>query len=96
MSHEVNVVVWSKQGRSYCDEVKGYLREKAVAYETIDVTERDELRDVLPQAKYGIRHVPVVEIGAGDSRVYQAVTQVGIEHVERALADYEGKKGERK
>lgn len=40
MSHEVNVVVWSKQGCSYCDEVKGYLREKAVAYETIDVTER--------------------------------------------------------
>ncbi len=92
MSHEVNVVVWSKQGRSYCDEVKGYLRENAVAYETIDVTERDELSDV-SQTKYGIRHVPVVEIGAGDSRVYQAVTQVGIEHVERALADYEGKKG---
>ncbi|AHC43646.1 MULTISPECIES: glutaredoxin family protein [Bacillus] len=95
MSHEVNVVVWSKQGCSYCDEVKGFLREKAVAYETIDVTERDELRDVL-QTKYGIRHVPVVEIGSGDSRVYQAVTQVGIDHVERALADYEGKKGERK
>lgn len=55
----------------------------------------DELRDVL-QTKYGIRHVPVVEIGSGDSRVYQAVTRVGIEHVERALADYEGKKGERK
>ncbi|CDG27274.1 putative redoxin [Bacillus velezensis UCMB5113] len=89
--------MWSGANRAvaYCDEVKGYLREKAIAYETIDVTERDELRDVL-QMKYGIRHVPVVELGSGDSRVYQAVTQVGIEHVERALADYEGKKGERK
>ncbi len=63
MSHEVNVVVWSKQGCSYCDEVKGYLREKAVAYETIDVTERDEMRDVL-QAKYGIRHVPSLKSAA--------------------------------
>ncbi|MCR9039489.1 glutaredoxin family protein [Bacillus sp. L381] len=95
MSHEVNVVVWSKKGCTYCDEVKGYFREKAIAYETIDVTERDELRDVL-QTKYGIRHVPVVEIGSGDSRMYQAVTQVGIEYVERALADYKEIKGERK
>lgn len=95
MSDSVNVVIWSKKGCGYCDEVKGYLHDQAIAYEDIDVTEHDELRDVL-HAKYGVRHVPVVEIGSRDSHVYQAVTKIGIEHVEQALDDYAQVKGEEK
>lgn len=83
MANNQSIVVWSKQGCSYCNEVKTYLEEKGLAYHTIDVTENDDRRDIL-DAKYGVRHVPVVEIGQGN--VYRAVTEVGIEHLEKALA----------
>lgn len=79
------VVVWSKQGCSYCNEVKTYLEEKNISYQTVDVTEHDDRRDIL-EAKYGVRHVPVVEIGSGTA--FEAVTEVGIEHLEKALAKY--------
>lgn len=84
MTKQQSIVVWSKQGCSYCNEVKTYLEERDIAYETIDVTEQDDRRDIL-EAKYGVRHVPVVEIGEGN--VYTAVTEVGIEHLEKALAE---------
>lgn|SRR5690606_37190557 len=82
LANNLSIVVWSKQGCSYCTEVKTYLHEKGLAFQTIDVTEKDDRRDIL-QAKYGVRHVPVVEIGQGN--VYEAVTEVGIEHLEKAL-----------
>lgn len=82
MTQDLSVVVWSKKGCSYCDEVKQYLTEQDIAYQTIDVTDHDEFRDIL-DIKYGVRHVPVVEIGAGD--VYSGVTKVGLEHVQNAL-----------
>ncbi|MCY7767246.1 MULTISPECIES: glutaredoxin family protein [Bacillus] len=85
MSDVVNIVVWSKKGCSYCEEVKNYLNEKGLSFQNIDVSEKEELRDIL-QAKYGIRHVPVVEIGNGNQ--YQGVTEIGIEHLELALAKY--------
>ncbi|MER0466899.1 glutaredoxin family protein [Bacillus cabrialesii subsp. cabrialesii] len=85
MTDVVNIVVWSKKGCSYCKEVKNYLDEKGVAFQNIDVSEKEELRDIL-QAKYGIRHVPVVEIGS--SNQYQGITEIGIEHLDRALAMY--------
>ncbi|MCY7980141.1 glutaredoxin family protein [Bacillus inaquosorum] len=85
MSDVVNIVVWSKKGCSYCGEVKNYLNEKGLSFQNIDVSEKEELRDIL-QAKYGIRHVPVVEIGNGNH--YQGVTEIGIEHLELALAKY--------
>ena len=56
--------------------------EKGINYETVDVTHHDERRDIL-EIKYGVRHVPVVEIGQGD--VYEGVTKVGIEHIEAVL-----------
>lgn len=85
MANSQSIVVWSKQGCSYCNEVKIYLEEHGLAYQTIDITQKDDHRDVL-EAKYGVRHVPVVEIGQGN--VYEAVTEVGIDHLEKALAKY--------
>ncbi|WP_026576211.1 glutaredoxin family protein [Bacillus sp. UNC438CL73TsuS30] len=82
MGKELSVVVWAKEGCHYCGEVKQYLQDKGIKYETVDVTHHDERRDIL-KIKYGVRHVPVVEIGQGD--VYEGVTKVGIEHLEKVL-----------
>jgi glutaredoxin 3 len=82
MSKELSVVVWAKEGCHYCAEVKHYLQEKGIEYKTVDVTNDDERRDIL-DIKYGVRYVPVVEIGQGE--VYEGVTKVGIEHLEKAL-----------
>ncbi|MEH7120656.1 glutaredoxin family protein, partial [Neobacillus vireti] len=82
MSQELSVVVWAKVGCHYCGEVKQYFEDKGIKYNTIDVTHHDERRDIL-EIKYGVRHVPVVEIGQGD--VYEGVTKVGIEHIEAVL-----------
>ncbi len=85
MSKELSVVVWSKEGCHYCGEVKNFLEGKRIKYETIDVTHHDERRDIL-EVKYGVRHVPVVEVGQNE--VYEGVTKVGIEHLERVLEKY--------
>ncbi|MBV7318492.1 glutaredoxin family protein [Bacillus halotolerans] len=85
MSDFVNVVVWSKKGCIYCEEVKNYLHEKAIAFQNIDVSEKEELRDIL-QVKYGVRHVPVVEVGGGNR--YEGITEIGIKNLELALANY--------
>ncbi|MEH7082536.1 glutaredoxin family protein [Neobacillus drentensis] len=85
MSKPLSVVVWSKQGCHYCTEVKQFLEEKQVIYQTIDVTNHDEYRDIL-DVKYGIRHVPVVEIG--QDGIYQGVTEVGVNHLEKALNSF--------
>ncbi|WP_141430900.1 glutaredoxin family protein [Bacillus sp. 03113] len=83
MGFNKNVVVWSKQGCHYCNEVKSYLNERHIPFKTIDVTENDGLRDVL-EAKYGVRYVPVVEIERQDNQ-YEAVVQVGIDFLKKAL-----------
>lgn len=85
MSNPLSVVLWSKQGCHYCAEVKQFLEETQVNYQTIDVTDQDLFRDIL-DVKYGIRHVPVVEIG--QDGIYQGVTKVGINHLEKALAPF--------
>jgi glutaredoxin len=85
MNKKVNVLVWSKQDCSYCEEVKQYLEENHFDYQAIDVTENDHLRDIL-DVKYGIRHVPVVEVGFGNR--YDAVTEVGIDALEDTLKHY--------
>ncbi|MFD9627680.1 glutaredoxin family protein [Peribacillus muralis] len=82
MAEALSVVVWSKQGCHYCEEVKQYLKEKDVTYQTVDVTDHDERRDIL-DIKYGVRYVPVIEIGRGN--VYESVTEIGIPHLEKAL-----------
>ena len=76
------VVVWSKQGCSYCAEVKQYLNEKGITYKDIDVTDHDDRRDIL-EVKYGVRHVPVVEIGQENQ--YEAITEIGVQYIEEAL-----------
>ncbi|QFY83064.1 glutaredoxin family protein [Bacillus subtilis] len=85
MSDVVNIVVWSKKGCSYCEEVKNYLNEKGFPFQNIDVSEKEKLRDIL-QVKYGVRHVSVVEIGRGNQ--YQGITEIGIEHLDLALANH--------
>lgn len=82
MAQDVSVIVWSKEGCSYCKEVKDYLTEQNIAYKTVDVTNHDEYRDIL-HTKYGVRHVPVVEIG--EDNVYRGITEVGLEHLKAAL-----------
>lgn len=82
MEKSVSVVVWSKQGCSYCAEVKDYLDGKGIEYREVDVTHHDERRDIL-ETKYGVRYVPVVEIGQGN--VYEGVIELGIDHLEKAL-----------
>ncbi|MDR9793160.1 glutaredoxin family protein [Aeribacillus sp. FSL K6-2848] len=82
MSKELSVIVWSKQSCKYCAEVKNYLENKGIPYQTVDVTNHDEYRDIL-EIKYGVRHVPVVEIGEGS--VYKGITELGLEYLEKAL-----------
>lgn len=79
---DLNVVVWSKQGCSYCAEVKQYLNEKGITYKDIDVTDHEDRRDIL-EVKYGVRHVPVVEIGQENQ--YEAITEIGVQYIEEAL-----------
>lgn len=82
MEEALSVVVWSKQGCHYCEEVKQYLKEKEIAYQTVDVTNHDERRDIL-EIKYGVRYVPIIEIGRGN--VYESVTEMGIPYLEEVL-----------
>lgn len=82
MGEALNVVVWSKQGCHYCEEVKQYLKEKDIDYQTVDVTDHDERRDIL-EIKYGVRYVPIIEIGRGN--VYESVTEIGIPYLEKVL-----------
>ncbi len=82
MAKNIDVIVWSKQGCSYCDEVKTYLKQQGISYKTVDVTHHDAFRDIL-EIKYGVRYVPVVEIGANG--VFKAVTEIGLEHLKAAL-----------
>lgn len=82
MGKGLSVIVWSKKGCHYCSEVKDFLDEKKISYQTVDITNHDEYRDIL-ELKYGVRHVPVVEIGRDE--VYEGVTKVGLEHLENVL-----------
>lgn len=82
MSQSLSIIVWSKQGCHYCAEVKEYLETNNLAYQTVDVTENDDRRDIL-ELKYDVRYVPVVEIGRDNA--YEGITELGIEHLEKAL-----------
>lgn len=84
MSLQKKVVVWSKDGCSYCQEVKSYLTENNIEYSTIDVTQNDSFRDIL-EVKYGVRYVPVVEISNGSNAEYKAVFKADINALKEAL-----------
>ena len=79
---KVNVLLWSKNGCSYCQVVKEFFAEKNIEYNVIDVTEHDDRRDIL-EAKYGVRYVPVIEIGKKGQ--YTGVTELGLEALEKEL-----------
>lgn len=78
----VSIIVWSKDGCSYCQEVKNYLTGEQLPFKVVDITNHEDYRDIL-EIKYGVRHVPVVEIGNGTT--YEAVTKVGLEYVQQIV-----------
>lgn len=83
MPSSTTVVLWSKEGCHFCGEVKSYLESKNQPYQNIEVSGNDILRDVL-ELKYGIRHVPVVEVGRGG--VYEALLEPDLAKLEKLLA----------
>lgn len=86
MSTSLSIIVWSKEGCHYCGEVKEYLKTNQIPFQTVDVTNADDRRDIL-EAKYGVRHVPVVEIGKNG--IYEGITEVGLDHIKKAIARYD-------
>lgn len=79
---EVTILLWAKNGCSYCEDVKEFFAEKQIDYKVIDVTEHDNRRDIL-EAKYGVRYVPVIEIGKDGQ--YTGVTELGLKALEKEL-----------
>ena len=79
---KVNVLLWAKDGCSYCQDVKDFFAEKQIGYKVIDITEHDDRRDILEE-KYGVRYVPVIEIGKDGK--YTGVTELGLEALEKEL-----------
>jgi len=79
MSTNNKVIVWSKTGCHHCEKVKELLAANGVPYENISVDGNEALRNVL-DVKYGIRHVPVVEVG-GNGR-YEAWTNLELDQLE--------------
>ena len=79
---KVNVLLWAKDGCSYCQVVKDFFAEKQIEYKVIDITEHDDRRDILEE-KYGVRYVPVIEIGKDGN--YTGVTELGLEALEKEL-----------
>ncbi|MBJ6363730.1 glutaredoxin family protein [Paenibacillus sp. GCM10012307] len=84
MSATKKVVLWSKTGCHYCAGVKDLLSNHNIAYENISVDGNDVLRDVL-EVKYGVRHVPVVEVGSADGSSYVGWTNLNLEELETLL-----------
>ncbi len=76
------VILWGRKGCQHCEEIKSYLEEKNYLYKLIDVEGKDYLRDVL-EAKYNIRHVPVIEIGT--EGLFQAVLEKDFEQIEQLI-----------
>jgi glutaredoxin 3 len=84
MSVAKKVVLWSKTGCHYCGEVRTLLDNKEIAYENISVDGNDALRDVL-EVKYGVRHVPVVEVSLAGDGSYAGWTDLELSHLEALL-----------
>ncbi|EFM11280.1 glutaredoxin [Paenibacillus curdlanolyticus YK9] len=79
MSSNQKVVLWSKTGCHHCAQVKSLLEANNIAYENVSVDNNDALRDVL-EVKYGIRYVPVVEVGGAGK--FEAWTDLDLEHLQ--------------
>ncbi|MED1792169.1 glutaredoxin family protein [Brevibacillus nitrificans] len=76
------VVLWGRNGCSFCDNVKSVLAAHDYPYEWIDVEGKDVLRDVL-EVKYGSRLIPVVEIG-GEGK-FEALLHTELDRLEAFL-----------
>lgn len=76
------LILWNRAGCGACQQLKAQLADSRIDYVSIDVEGKEELRDVL-EAKYGIRHVPVAEIGDGER--YEAVTDGSFEKIQALL-----------
>ncbi len=79
---EKKVVVWGREGCSYCENVKAILETNNQPYEWINVAGKDVLRDVL-EVKYGTRLIPLVEIG-GEGK-YEALLYNQLDRLESLL-----------
>ncbi len=79
-----HIILWSKTGCHFCGEIKNYLELNHHHYINLDVADNDGLRDIL-EAKYGIRHVPVVEVGRNGT--YTAFLETDLEGLARLLAE---------
>ncbi|ALS21784.1 MULTISPECIES: glutaredoxin family protein [Paenibacillus] len=82
MAENVKLVLWSREGCQACQEAKAYLKEKGYVYSNVDVGGKDYLRDVL-EVKYGIRHVPVIEVGR--NQTYEAIVDSDFNRLEALL-----------
>lgn len=78
MSNQTNIILWSREGCGACQALKSELKKENISYKNLDVEEHQFLRDVL-EVKYGIRHVPVVEIGHGHQ--YEAILDVDLNKI---------------
>lgn len=82
MAENVKVILWSREGCQACQQTKAFLNEKGYAYLNVDVEGKDYLRDVL-EMKYGIRHVPVIEIGRNG--IFEAILDGDPSRIETLL-----------
>lgn len=78
-----HIILWSKTGCHFCGEIKNYLELNNHHYTNLEVAGNDGLRDVL-EAKYGIRHVPVIEVGRNGT--YTAFLETDLEGLAQLLA----------
>lgn len=82
MDKHVTLVLWSREGCEACRKTKAYLQEKGYAYSNVDVGGKEELRDIL-EMKYGIRHVPVIEVGR--NQTFEAILDSDFTRLEALL-----------
>lgn len=76
------IILWSRKGCEACQNLKAAFAEQQIDYQNVDVEGKDYLRDIL-ELKYGIRHVPVVEIGRGIT--YEAVTDGDLSKIQEIV-----------
>ncbi|TDL83239.1 glutaredoxin family protein [Peribacillus frigoritolerans] len=83
MPQQKKILLWSRKGCHYCEEIKEFFERNEYEYTAIDVEGKDYLRDIL-ELKYGIRHVPVVEIGS--NHIFQGVIEKDFMLIESLIA----------
>jgi glutaredoxin len=83
VSIQSNIVIWGKKDCPYCEQVKTYLNSHGREFKLIDVEGNDSYRDIL-EVKYGVRRVPVTEVGEGSK--YEAVIGPDLAKLGQVLA----------